>query len=65
MESVKAVYQQLLKEGKPPKEAAKEAQARTGFSVVTGAPIRRDLGANAQKIAYQGKRKYNGQYPAI
>jgi hypothetical protein len=46
-------YRKLLLEGKPPKEAAKIAQERTGISLVSGQPIRKD-------IPY--KVKYNGQY---
>jgi hypothetical protein len=38
--NVKEVYAELIKEGKSPKDAAREAQERTGFSVVTGAPIK-------------------------
>lgn len=37
----KIIYEQLVKGGMHPKDAAKEAQERTGMSVVTGAPIRR------------------------
>jgi hypothetical protein len=51
---VKEIYNALLKEGKTPKDAAREAQERTGFSVVTGRPIKHDLNSN--------KRGYFGQY---
>jgi hypothetical protein len=37
---VKEIYDSLLKKGYTQKDAAKEAQARTGHSVVTGKPIR-------------------------
>jgi hypothetical protein len=47
------IYRQLVKEGKPKKEAAQIAQERTGVSLVTGLPIRKD-------IPY--KKKYCGQY---
>jgi hypothetical protein len=53
VEGVKAVYYRLLKEGKPPKEAAKMAQEETGMSAVTGKPIKND-------IPY--RVKYTGQY---
>lgn len=44
MEDPKNLYQQLVKTGMHPKDAAKEAQERTGRSVVTGQPINRQLG---------------------
>jgi hypothetical protein len=53
MENAQNIYRQLLKEGKPPKEAAKMAQERTGVSLVTGRPINKDL---------PYKVKYAGQY---
>ena len=38
---VREIYQELItKNGYTAKDAAKEAQARTGHSVVTGRPIR-------------------------
>ena len=40
MEDVNELYKKLLKSGRTPKDAAREAQQRTGFSLVTGAPIR-------------------------
>jgi hypothetical protein len=40
MKDVRVLYQDLLKKGYTQKDAAKEAQARTGCSVVTGRPIR-------------------------
>ena len=46
-------YRKLLLEGKSEKEAAKIAQERTGISLVTGKPIRKD-------IPY--KKDYSGQY---
>lgn len=47
------MYNQLVKEGKPKKEAAQIAQEKTGVSLVTGRPIKGDL-------SY--KVKYSGQY---
>lgn len=35
------MYQELLNKGYTAKDAAKEAQARTGFSVVTGSTIKK------------------------
>ena len=52
-DSAQQEYRKLLLEGKPPKEAAKIAQERTGVSLVTGRPINKDL---------PYKVKYNGQY---
>lgn len=40
---VKQIYTQLLSEGYTKKDAAKEAQARTGVSAVSGRPINRQL----------------------
>ena len=57
---VKSLYLQYLQEGKTPKDAAKEAQARTGYSVVTGRPIRRQL----DEKRFSKKTEYEGQYPA-
>jgi len=52
-QTVNQVYNQLLKEGKTQKEAAKIAQEKTGMSLITGRPINRDL---------PYKVKYAGQY---
>lgn len=38
---VKQIYQENLKKGMSPKDAAKDAQARTGVSAVTGRPFKR------------------------
>jgi hypothetical protein len=40
---VKQIYNQLLREGRSKKDAAKEAQERTGMSAVTGRPINKQL----------------------
>jgi hypothetical protein len=40
MTTVHEMYQALIKNGYTPKDAAKEAQARTGQSVVTGRKIK-------------------------
>jgi hypothetical protein len=47
-------YRKLLLEGKPPKEAAKIAQERTGISLVSGKPIKSDL---PYKVKYAGQYK--------
>lgn len=41
MENPKQIYRDLVDKGMHPVDAAKEAQARTGLSVVTGRPINR------------------------
>ena len=41
MVKVQEIYQKLREQGYTAKEAAKEAQAQTGDSVVTGKPINR------------------------
>jgi len=43
MPNVKEMYQALVKDGMAEKDAAKQVQARTGLSVVTGKPINRQL----------------------
>lgn len=40
-DNVLEVYQQLLKEGKSKKDAAKTAQSRTGVALRTGKPFKR------------------------
>lgn len=56
MMNPKVIYQELLKQGLAPKDAAKLAQERTGMSVVTGRPIDRGL-----RQSPTGKYS-NGQY---
>lgn len=55
----RAIYNQLVKEGLHPKDAAKQAQERTGLSVVTGKPIKR-----SPEFTLKGKVKSRtvGQY---
>ncbi len=53
---VKALYIKYLKDGKSKKEAAKLAQEKTGYSVVTGRPIN-------QQLPY--RREYAGQYKSL
>lgn len=43
MQNPKELYEKLVKSGMHPKDAAKEAQERTGLSIVTGRPINRQL----------------------
>ena len=59
---VKTLYEQLVAKGYPKKDAAKEAQARTGMSVVTGAKINRQL---PDKEKYAGEYNQLGQYKRI
>jgi hypothetical protein len=55
MPNVKEIYIDLLSKGYSSKDAAKEAQAKTGYSVVTGQPINRQLKFTKGAI-------YSGQY---
>jgi hypothetical protein len=55
---VKQVYHDLISEGMDAKSAAKEAQARTGLSLVTGREISKKL-----DFTSKGKAVYSGQYP--
>lgn len=57
MDDPKSIYQELVKNGMHPRDAAKEAQERTGLSVVTGKPIDRKLRFTKTKV-------FNGQYGA-
>ena len=57
MENVKIIYKTLLAQGYTKKDAAKEAQARTGMSVVTNRPIDRRYKETKESI-------YVGQYLA-
>jgi len=41
--NVKKMYDDLVKQGTDTKDAAKQVQAQTGYSVVTGKPINRQL----------------------
>ena len=52
---VQKLYKQLLSQGRTPKDAAREAQQRTGMSVVTGAPIRQ------KKLKFTSKGTTYGQ----
>ena len=54
---VKQIYQELLSKGYTPKDAAKEAQARTGKSAVTGKTINRQLNFTKEEI-YYGEHRY-------
>ena len=49
MSKVKDLYDTLLSQGYTKKDAAKEAQARTGDSAVTGRRIKRQLKFNKTK----------------
>jgi len=59
-EDVYAVYEGLLKQGKTAKDAAKEAQARTGVALRSGRPINRSVSFTSKGISY-GSR-YLGLY---
>lgn len=50
--NVKKIYQDLLARGYTKKDAAKEAQARTGLSVVTGRSIRRQFSETSKSYKY-------------
>lgn len=41
--NVKQMYQTLVAQGMTKKDAAKQVQSQTGFSVVTGRPINKQL----------------------
>ena len=56
--NVREMYQSLIKEGFSEKDAAKQVQARTGLSAVTGKPINKQLyGSFSKKTG-----KVIGQY---
>lgn len=54
---VKQMYHDLISEGMDPKSAAKEAQARTGLSLVTGREITKKV-----EFTSKGNTKYGGFY---
>jgi hypothetical protein len=56
------IYEQKLAEGWKPKEAAKEAQALTGLSLVTGRRIKDKTGANYVRTFKTTGLRYKGQY---
>ena len=43
MTDVKKLFNKLVAGGRPPKDAAKEIQQRTGLSAVNGKPINKQL----------------------
>jgi hypothetical protein len=57
---VKQLFQEYRKRGLPDKEAAKLAQAETGYSVVSGRPINRQLPGHPTRAGR--KEEYVGQY---
>lgn len=60
--SVHAVYKGNLAKGWTAKEAAKDAQARTGLSLVTGRRIQDKTGEGYIKKYKTKGLKYRGQY---
>ena len=57
--NVQQLYQEYVRKGLTPKDAAKQAQAETGLSVVTGKPINRQL---TGKFGKKGQIVGFGQY---
>ena len=53
------LYQTNLAKGMSPKDAAKQAQAESGFSLVSGQPIRQ------KKVQFTPKGVKYGQYPVL
>ncbi len=49
MENVQILYKKYLADGYTPKDAAKRAQEETGFSTVTGQPIKQ------KKVSFSSK----------
>ena len=60
--TVHEIYQANLNNGMTAKEAAKEAQSRTGLSLVTGRRIKDKTGAGYVKKFKTKGLKYRGQY---
>lgn len=60
MQDPKKLYEELVKQGMHPKDAAKEAQERTGLSCVTGKPIRR-----VPQFSKKPGHKAIGQYGSV
>lgn len=59
MAEVNRMYEKLVKEGWSKKDAAKQAQAKTGYSVVTGKPIR------AKQLKFTSKGVTYGQQDTL
>jgi hypothetical protein len=59
---VKEMYLQFVKEGVPPKEAAKLVQSKTGLSARTGLPLKQNKGSVEIYNAQNQKKGYLGQY---
>lgn len=55
--NVKLLYQEYIRQGMPPKDAAKIAQQKTGMSVVTGKPIKTQdkLEEGLNEVGYHGQ----------
>ena len=62
MEKVTMLYNELVNKGYSKKDAAKEAQARTGLSLVTGRRIKDKTGEGYTKKFRTKGLKYRGQY---
>jgi hypothetical protein len=60
--TVHNVYEQNMMKGMTAKEAAKDAQARTGLSLVTGRRIQDKTGSGYTKKFKTKGLKYRGQY---
>ena len=61
-QTVHGVFQANLEKGMAPKDAAKDAQARTGMSLVTGARIQDKTGSKYVKKFRTTGLKYRGQF---
>jgi len=61
-EGVHDVYQKYLNKGWKAKEAAKQAQAETGLSLVTGRRIQDSTGGKYTRKFKTTGLKYRGQY---
>jgi len=59
---VHAVFQENLKKGMTAQEAAKDAQARTGLSLVTGKRIQDSTGSGYTKKFKTKGLRYRGQF---
>jgi len=60
--SVREMYLNYVKQGVPPKEAAKLVQASTGLNARTGKPLKQQQDSTELYNAYNKGKGYLGQY---
>jgi hypothetical protein len=62
MSTIRSMYLDYVKQGVPPKEAAKLVQAATGLNARTGKPLKQPQDNTKLYNAYNKGKGYLGQY---